>query len=140
MPSFSRESQEKLNTCHPILKTLFWEVIRFFDCKILEGHRSPERQLELYNAGRSKVRHGKHNETPSHAVDAAPHPIVWPDLENRPHEYIKDLARFYYFAGHVVALGKAQGINIRWGGDWDRDNNIDDQIFDDLVHFEIKEE
>lgn len=26
---------------------------------------------------------------------------------------------------------------IRWGGDWDRDHDVKDQTFNDLVHFEV---
>ena len=36
-------------------------------------------------------------------------------------------------------LGKAMGVNIRWGGDWDSDGDINDNKFDDLVHVEIKD-
>ena len=28
-------------------------------------------------------------------------------------------------------------IKIRWGGDWDSDNIMKDQTFNDLPHFEI---
>ena len=31
-------------------------------------------------------------------------------------------------------------IPIRWGGDWDSDNNLNDQNFMDLVHFELKKQ
>ena len=34
---------------------------------------------------------------------------------------------------------KSMGIDIRWGGDWDRDTEVRDNKFDDLVHFEIVE-
>jgi peptidoglycan L-alanyl-D-glutamate endopeptidase CwlK len=26
---------------------------------------------------------------------------------------------------------------IRWGGDWDMDNDLSDNTFNDLVHFEL---
>ena len=42
-------------------------------------------------------------------------------------------ARLYSFAN------KAMGINLRWGGDWDRDTEVRDNDFDDLVHFKIVE-
>jgi len=31
------------------------------------------------------------------------------------------------------------GVTLRWGGDWDRDTEVQDNSFDDLVHFEIVE-
>ena len=35
--------------------------------------------------------------------------------------------------GRAVELG----IRLRWGGDWDGDNELRDQTFNDLVHFEV---
>ncbi len=70
--------------------------------------------------------HGKHNRKPSEAIDAAPYPIDWDDLN-----------RFYYFAGYVKGIANEMGIKIRWGGDWDGDTILDDQTFMDLPHFEI---
>jgi peptidoglycan L-alanyl-D-glutamate endopeptidase CwlK len=60
------------------------------------------------------------------AVDLAPYPIDW-----------KNTKRFYHFAGIVLGVATEMGIRIRWGGDWDMDDDLDDQSFMDLVHFEI---
>ena len=50
----------------------------------------------------------------------------------------KNRARFAEFAGIVKAIGWYRyQVRIRWGGDWDGDNDLDDQTFDDLVHFEL---
>jgi peptidoglycan L-alanyl-D-glutamate endopeptidase CwlK len=49
----------------------------------------------------------------------------------------------HYFAGYVKAtaeqLKKDQLIchDIRWGGDWDSDTEVNDQTFIDLPHFEL---
>lgn len=130
MPKFSNNSEKKLDSCHPDLAIIFYQVIETYDCIVLEGHRSKERQLELYNSKKSKVKVSKHNENPSLAVDVAPYPVVWDGSE-------KIRARFYHFAGFVLATGSSMGIRIRWGGDWDGDFHFDDQSFDDLVHFEL---
>jgi peptidoglycan L-alanyl-D-glutamate endopeptidase CwlK len=45
MPQFGKDSLTKLSTCHPDLQKLFNEVIKHYDCTILEGHRSDEDQL-----------------------------------------------------------------------------------------------
>ena len=37
----------------------------------------------------------------------------------------------------ILDTAKAMGIDLRWGGDWDRDTEVRDNSFDDLVHFEI---
>tara|TARA_R110000822_G_scaffold93640_1_gene215264 strand:+ start:150 stop:536 length:387 start_codon:yes stop_codon:yes gene_type:complete len=127
MPKFSKTSLAKLDTCHPDLQRIFNEVIKTYDCSILEGHRSNERQKELYHQGKSKIKSGgKHNSLPSAAVDAAPYPIDWNDKN-----------RFYHFAGRVQAVALMLDIKIRWGGDWNGDNNLKNQTFFDLPHFEL---
>ena len=128
MPSFSDKSLAKLATCDPRLQRVFHEVVRNFDCTILEGHRDKERQNRMVEEGKSQVRwpDGKHNTVPSMAVDVTPYPIVWDDRERQT-----------LFAGFVLATAKAKDIDLRWGGDWDRDTEVRDNTFDDLVHFEL---
>lgn len=134
MPKFSQESFSKLSTCHPDLQTLFYEVIRNFDCQILEGYRGEDEQNTAFSEGKSKLKYpdGKHNSNPSHAVDVSPYPVNW-----------KNTNRFYWFAGYV--MGVAQKLKddgkithaIRFGGDWNSDNDISDNKFNDLVHYEL---
>lgn len=128
MPSFSQESLDKLNTCHPDLQIILNEVIKHFDCKVLCGHRNKQEQDKAYRNGFSKVRwpNSKHNTTPSMAVDVAPYVVDYNDRE-----------RITYFAGYVMAIALSLGINLRWGGDWDMDTQVNDNAFDDLVHFEL---
>jgi peptidoglycan L-alanyl-D-glutamate endopeptidase CwlK len=136
MPTFSNKSRDRLNTCDPRLQEVFNWVVEDYDCTIIEGHRSPERQQELYDQGKSKVRFGNHNYSPSRAVDVAPWPIPddWGD-----HNW-KERAKFYHFAGYVKGIAESVGVRLRWGGDWDRDKDFDDQTFDDLVHFELEDD
>ena len=130
MPKFSKKSLSKLETCDKRLQDLFLRVVKKFDCTILEGHRSKDRQNKLFDEGKSKLKYpkGKHNSLPSKAVDVAPYPIDWNDRE-----------RFTYFAGYVIGIAYQMGLKIRWGGDWDMDTEVKDNNFDDLPHFEIKE-
>lgn len=129
MPKFSEQSMKKLKTCDYSLQELFREVVKGFDCTIITGHRLEADQAELYRTGLSKLQYpdSKHNAIPSEAVDAAPYPINWNDTK-----------RFYFFAGYVKGIAEAMGINIRWGGDWDSDTEVQDQTFNDLVHFELR--
>ena len=131
MSSFSEKSISKLATCDARLQQVFHEVVRNFDCTILEGHRDKERQNRMVEEGKSQVRwpDGKHNTVPSMAADATPYPVVWDDRERQT-----------LFAGFVLATAKSMGIDLRWGGDWDRDTEVRDNTFDDLVHFELMEE
>ena len=136
MPEFSKISLERLDTCHQDLQLIFSEVVRLFDCSILEGHRGHDRQTMLFQKGNSQVEwpDSKHNAMPSMAADVTPYPIVW-----------EDDGRFYFFAGWVFCVaaklleeGKITH-KLRYGGDWDADTYTDDQDFNDLVHFELVE-
>lgn len=134
MATYSELSKERLSTCHEDLQKLFSIVILYFDNSIICGHRGEAEQTEAYNSGQSKVKwpDGKHNQTPSMAVDAAPYPIEWGDRE-----------RMTLFAGYVLGVAEilhnlgAIQYKVRWGGDWDQDTEVSDNSFDDLVHFEL---
>jgi peptidoglycan L-alanyl-D-glutamate endopeptidase CwlK len=127
MPQFGKTSLEKLATCHPDLQKLFSEVIKHYDCTIIEGHRSDEDQLKVFNAGKSKIKSGgKHNHSPSLAADVVPWPVDWSNKN-----------KFYHFAGKVQGIAQMLHIKIRWGGDCDCDNDLKDQNFYDLPHFEL---
>ncbi len=136
MPKFSRSSFSKLSTCHADLQALFYEVIKHFDCIILEGYRNEEDQEKAFAAGNTELHwpHGKHNHQPSMAVDVAPYPLDW-----------KNDKRMYWFAGFVMGIAqklKDEGKMthaVRYGGDWNSDDNIDNERFKDLVHFELLE-
>lgn len=135
MPSFSTDSKKKLEQCHPLLQALFEKVIERYDCKVLEGYRSPSRQDLLYSQGQSKAEGGQsaHNYEPSLGVDVTPYPI--PKNWGERDENEKD--KFYHFAFYVLGVAHAMGIQLRWGGDWDSDKDVNDQAFNDLVHFEL---
>lgn len=134
MPTFSTSSKQKLATCHPDLVRLFNEVIKHYDCTIIEGSRSDVDQKKAFKEGKSKLDgvnkkslHQVSKTYPfSRALDASPFPIKWDDPQ-----------RFILFAGRVQGIATALGINIRWGGNWDNDNELTDNSFDDLVHFEL---
>lgn len=131
---FSQKSNEKLLTVDKRLRLVAHRCIDIIDFTVLEGRRSKERQNRLYEQGKSKVQwpESEHNvEEPddlAKAIDIAPYPIDW-----------EDHRRFYILGGVVLAIANETGIPIRWGGDWDGDKDLDDQSFDDLVHFEIEE-
>ena len=134
MPQFSNRSKDNLSETHPDLQVIFNEVIKGFDCVVIEGYRGQIEQDRAFHAGKSKLKYpqSKHNQIPSMAVDAVPWPINWNDTN-----------RMYYFAGYVRAIAeilKAEGKikhSIRWGGDWDSDTKVNDQTFHDLPHFEL---
>ena len=128
MPKFGSRSKKNLKTCHEDLQDLFNEVIKHVDCSVIEGHRNRLRQDELFDKGKTKVKYpnGRHNANPSNAADVVPYPIDWNDRE-----------RFHLFAGFVLGIAKSMEINIRWGGDWNMNFEVDDNQFDDFPHFEL---
>jgi peptidoglycan L-alanyl-D-glutamate endopeptidase CwlK len=124
---FSERSKKNLSECHPDLQAVAVEAIKIIDFAVLEGHRPREEQEKAFHKGLSKVQwpESNHNKKPSEAMDIAPYPIDWNNKE-----------RFYYLAGIIMGIAHAKGIELRYGGDWDRDGDITDQNFMDLVHFE----
>jgi len=135
MPFFSKNSEQKLLSCSDELKNLFFAVIKHYDCMILIGHRNKEEQNEAFRSKKSKLRYpnSKHNYIPSKAVDVIP----W--FKSEPHIRWDDIKKFYEFGGFVQGMAKALGLKIRWGGNWDMDDELHDQSFFDLVHFEVIE-
>lgn len=109
MPRFSERSLQRLATCDERLQALLHEAILENDFSVLCGHRGKTAQNLAVRKGRSKSPWPKsrHNSTPSQAVDVAPYPIDWQNLER-----FKDLGAL------VQAKAKEMGIQVTWGGDW----------------------
>jgi peptidoglycan L-alanyl-D-glutamate endopeptidase CwlK len=128
MPTFSRISKERLATCHPDLQKIMNLAIQEYDFSILCGHRSEAAQNEAYNTGKSKLKfpRSKHNKLPSLAVDIAPYPIDW-----------KNIQRFNNLAAIILRIAKEQGIRVRWGGDFNMDGNKTTSDSWDKPHFEL---
>jgi len=139
MPQFGQQSVRNLYECEQPLIDLFEEVVKHYDCSIIEGIRSQEEQDKLYHAGKSKLKwpDGKHNVTDSQpmslAVDVIPYPGVLDGVS-----IWEDLNRFYHFIGFVRGVAAVMGIPIRCGADWDGDNNLRNQTFNDLPHIELR--
>jgi peptidoglycan L-alanyl-D-glutamate endopeptidase CwlK len=143
---FGSKSAQKLSECHDDLQLIMNTALSRskIDIGISEGYRSPEKQNEYFQQGKSKIdgikRKGKHNHKPSLAVDVF---AYHPDLETR-RKIVYSKSHLAYFAGIVdavaVELYNAKKVShlIRWGGNWDSDGVIDfDQSFDDFPHFEL---
>ena len=131
MAKLGKKSLEILSTCDNRIQKIIHEAIKVTDFTVIEGTRSLERQQQLFKEGKTKIdgiqSKGKHNYDPSLAIDIAPYPIDWNDTK-----------RFFYLAGVVKALAISMGIELRWGGDWDSDDDFTDQTFNDYPHFELK--
>jgi peptidoglycan L-alanyl-D-glutamate endopeptidase CwlK len=130
---FSATSVTNLTTrTHPDLQRLFNEVIKHVDCMVLGGIRTLEQQEKDVASGKSETLASKHlpqSDGLAHAVDVCPFPPNWDDTQ-----WKIDL---WYFGGYVLATAQQMGIGIRWGGDWKRDNDPENNGFEDLDHFEL---
>lgn len=128
MPSFSNRSSKRLETCDLKLQVIFRELVKFYDCSVICGYRNAEDQNAAYYSKNSKVKwpDSKHNDFLSKAVDVVPYPTLWDSTR-----------QFYFMAGCIEAIATKRGYNVRWGGNWDDDNDLDDNGFMDLGHWEI---
>ena len=111
------------------------ETICFYDSDrnypdAIPSHENIAKINKLYDEGRTKVKYpnGRHNISPSKAVDVTPYPVDWEDRERQT-----------LFAGFVIGIARGMGIRLRWGGDWDMDFQVMDNRFDDFPHFEVRD-
>lgn len=134
--TLSAVSERRLATVAEPLQGIVRAVAAEFPTMVVCGHRTQAEQDEAFRLKRSKLSwpRSKHNSNPSRAVDLAPlknGAIDWNDKEG-----FRELARRMFF--HA----KARGVDIRWGGDWDRDGQTrddsdPDERFVDLPHYEL---
>ena len=126
MPHYGSKSTRVLEGLDEDLQELLNEVIKFIDISLIEGYRSIERQIELKKLGKTKTLKSKH--LTGEAFDFAPYNngIDWNNRDN-----------FVYTAGIIKGIACQMGIPLRFGGDWNQNNDLTDNNFDDLCHMEL---
>lgn len=120
MYSLGSKSIERLKGVHPDMVKVVEEAIKEspLDFSITEGLRTPERQQQLFNEGKSQTLRSRH--ITGHAVDIAvvvDGKITW------------DFAKYQTVATHIKEVADNLDIPIVWGGDW--------VSFKDGPHFEL---
>jgi peptidoglycan L-alanyl-D-glutamate endopeptidase CwlK len=134
---FGGASEAQIVTCTPGIIKVVRRAIKIYDFSASEGHRSVARQQALFAQGRTtpgKIvtnvdgvrKKGMHNYKPSRAIDLVPYrdgKMQWNDREG-----------FIHLAGIMLAFAEAEGVRLRWGGDWNMDDDFGDGW--DLPHFE----
>ena len=141
MFKFSRVSTNRLSNCHKDLKKLMVKSLELsiIDFGISCGYRSIEEQQEIYQQGRTKPggivtyvdgvkKKSKHNELPSLAVDIYAYvngKAVW------------DKEHLYYLGGVIMTCARQLDIQVRWGANFNQNQNLKDENFYDLPHFEL---
>lgn len=129
MYKFSKRSLDNLSNVDKRLIHICNELINHIDFTVIEGHRSLERQLELYEQGYSQIdgitKKGKHNYLPSLAIDIIPY-----KKGHNPFDGSKESEEmFNTLAKEFKKVANELGYKITWGGDW--------KSFKDLPHFQL---
>jgi len=129
MYSFGKRSKDNLDTLAEPLALVCKEVIRHIDFSVIEGHRSLERQKELFDDGKSQIDgislKGNHNYLPSLAVDVIPYKKGHNPFDGSDESELM----FYKLNREFRNASKKLGIEIVWGGDW--------RSFSDMPHYEL---
>ena len=130
----SNRSLSNLKQCHPQLCVVVARAIQISDVDFIVGAgiRSLEEQRENVRKGVSKTMDSKHlpqGDGMSHAVD------LWPWVNGEiPWN---DLSEFRRVADAMLQAADELGVDLLWGGDWDRDGDSSDHDFIDGPHFEL---
>lgn len=116
---FGKKSLERLRTCHDDLQLLCHAILEDMDITVLCGYRSEQEQNEAFAKGTSKLKFpkSKHNSYPSLAVDIAPYPVDWNNIE-----------AFNKMCDIAEQKAEKMGIEIRLGRDFS---------FRDYPHIEL---
>lgn len=143
MPSYSKSSKSKLETCDHDLHTIFHYVIQIIDNTIVFGLRTAEEQFELYQKGRKFVngkwiiidkgavvtykdgyiKESRHQS--GNAIDVVPFPGGW----------VADEKKFFELAGVV----KATAFLLKKYGDIKHDIDWGYDLWGwDLAHFQLR--
>ena len=142
--NYGTGSNAKLSTCHDELRLVMGEALKStpaaVDITIVHGYRDKDKQNGLDPSVTSKRWPASyHNATDddgeplSDAVDFAPYITLPSGKKGIPW---KDEALFCFVAGIVYAAAVKLGIEITWGGDFDRDGSTEDQRLGDYGHIQ----
>lgn len=120
---------KRLEGVHPLLVDWAFRVVRVMDCTVVYGVRTLTEQRHMVSIGASETMNSYHliqDTGYGHALDLAPYPIDWQDLN-----------RFWVLGGVGLAIAREMGIPVTWGRDWDRDFDFADQKFNDFMHWQL---
>lgn len=131
---FGARSQGNLSQVHPLLVKVITRALQTSatDFTVICGYRDKAGQEAAQRAKTTKVAfpNSAHNQLPACAVDVIPYPFTnWEDPEM--------LKGWKAIADAVFAASEEYGIPIRWGGDFNRDDDKTKSDAWDKPHFEL---
>ncbi|MBS3777306.1 MAG: hypothetical protein KGY70_19085 [Bacteroidales bacterium] len=135
MYRFSDLSKQRMEGVSETLKAVMYEALKNspvdFGIAWKGGKRDAEEQNELFQDGASLKdgynQKSKHQE--GKAIDVLPYVKG---------EYTTEEKYYYILIGVIMTTANHMEINIRNGGDWDKDGEyVTDHNFIDLPHFEL---
>lgn len=138
MPTFGKRSLDNLAGVHPDLRRVCDLAIQHIDFTVICGYRGKSDQEAAFAAGNTKVHYpnSAHNQTGSKgepracAVDVIPYPFKgWNDPGSS--KELKAISTVMFDAA------KSLGIELRWGGDFNRDGDKTTNDSWDKPHFEL---
>jgi peptidoglycan L-alanyl-D-glutamate endopeptidase CwlK len=120
MYKLGKRSKQRLEGVHPDLVRVVERAITLttVDFTILEGVRTKERQMKLFQQGASKTMNSRH--LTGHAVDLG----AYVDGEVR-----WDWPLYYQIANAMKMAALEEGVDLEWGGDW--------KSFKDGPHYQL---
>jgi len=155
-----KTSKKVFDTLHPDLQLILSWGLKYcaVDMSLYEGHRPQEKQFGYYKKGREfkngrwvvvnkkavitnvdgyRIK-GKHNYNPSHAVDFRAYVpgkegVTWDSV------HLTYIAASLVMVAEMLYLEGLISHKLRWGGNWDKDGDLDDNKLVDRPHVEIYE-
>lgn len=126
MPKFSSKSLDRLAECAVPIQHLMVRAITKKDFSVLCAYRGKIEQDAAYKKGTSKLKYpnSKHNKTPSEAIDIAPYPLNWKDINS-----FIELSNIIKETWNEMPDAEKEGWRLEWGGDW--------VSFRDYPHYQI---
>ena len=112
-------SEKRLLTVHDSLAQLVRFAATHTRLQVITGYRDQAEQEQAYTDGKSKAHwlQSPHNYLLSFAVDIAPLSV---DRNGKDFIDWGNAEAFETLAQMIVAKGKAAGVDVLWGGDWNR--------------------
>lgn len=140
---FGQSSLEKLKNLNDPLKNVVMRALELstLDFSVVETLRAMARQLMLVKTGASKTLKSRHLADPktkkANAVDLAAYLDTDGDGD-------KELSWHW---GHAYQVAKAMraaaielGINVRWGGVWDKNlNDLSEDLESEVAHYVLRQ-